>query len=102
MAEFSAIRSLSNEKIRLNGMVKIIARNILCSPKFGSCCTRGLYEIESTVVVMVATQVLPQAICSRHGLAISANLVWLVKVLMFFCLPISYSVGKVSYILGRN
>jgi hypothetical protein len=39
--------------------------------------------------------VIPQAVCSRHGLAIGANLVWLVKILMVLCFPISYPVGKV-------
>ncbi len=38
---------------------------------------------------------IPQAVCSRHGLAIGANLVWLVKILMVLCFPISYPVGKV-------
>jgi hypothetical protein len=39
--------------------------------------------------------VIPQAVCSRHGLAVGANLVWLVKILMVLCFPISYPVGKV-------
>ncbi len=38
---------------------------------------------------------IPQAVYSRHGLAIGANLVWLVKILMVLCFPISYPVGKV-------
>jgi hypothetical protein len=39
--------------------------------------------------------VIPQAVCSHHGLAVGANLVWLVKILMVLCFPISYNVGKV-------
>lgn len=41
-------------------------------------------------------QVIPQAVCSRHGLSIGASLIWLVKILMLLCWPISYPVGKVS------
>jgi len=41
--------------------------------------------------------VIPQAVCSRYGLAIGANLVWFVKLLMLMCWPISYPVGKVSF-----
>jgi metal transporter CNNM len=47
--------------------------------------------------------VIPQAVCSRHGLAVGANLVWLVKILMVLCFPISYPVGKIlDYLLGHN
>ena len=41
-------------------------------------------------------QVIPQAVCSRHGLAVGANFVGLVKILMLICWPVSYPVGKVS------
>jgi hypothetical protein len=44
----------------------------------------------------LAAQVIPQAVCSRHGLAIGASFVGLVKILMIICWPISYPVGKVS------
>lgn len=44
-------------------------------------------------------QVIPQAVCSRHGLAIGANLIWLVKILMVICWPVSYPVGKVLLFL---
>jgi metal transporter CNNM len=38
---------------------------------------------------------MPQAICSRFGLAVGANLVWLVKILMWICFPVAYPVGLV-------
>lgn len=46
--------------------------------------------------MLFAEQVIPQAMYSKHGLAIGANLIWLVKILMVLCWPISYPVGKVN------
>ncbi|CAM6076712.1 unnamed protein product [Sphagnum tenellum] len=43
----------------------------------------------------VAMEVMPQAICSRFGLAVGANLVWLVKILMWICFLVAYPVGLV-------
>jgi len=44
-------------------------------------------------------QVIPQAICSRYGLAVGANMVWLVDILMVLCWPIAYPIGGVSFYL---
>ena len=54
----------------------------------------GGYKL--TMSLMYSEQVIPQAVCSRHGLAIGANFIWLVKILMVLCWPISYPVGKVN------
>ncbi|EFJ05730.1 hypothetical protein SELMODRAFT_431347 [Selaginella moellendorffii] len=50
----------------------------------------------SITFVLAFGEVLPQAICARYGLAIGANLVWLVKVVMVVCYPMSYPVGKLT------
>lgn len=41
-------------------------------------------------------KVIPQAICTRYGLAVGANLVGLVRVLMVICYPIAYPIGRVG------
>lgn len=41
-------------------------------------------------------KVIPQAICTRYGLAVGANFVWLVRILMIICYPIAYPIGKVK------
>jgi len=41
-------------------------------------------------------QVIPQAICSRYGLAVGANMVWLVNIVMVLCWPLAYPIGRVS------
>ncbi|KAG0575613.1 hypothetical protein M758_5G019100 [Ceratodon purpureus] len=59
--------------------------------------------ILSVTFVLAFGEVIPQAVCSRHGLAIGANFVGLVKVLMILCWPISYPVGKIlDHLLGHN
>lgn len=57
----------------------------------------------SVTFVLAFGEVIPQAVCSRHGLSIGASLIWLVKILMLLCWPISYPVGKIlDHILGHN
>jgi metal transporter CNNM len=57
----------------------------------------------SVTFVLAFGEVIPQAVCSRHGLSVGASLIWLVKILMLLCWPISYPVGKIlDHILGHN
>ncbi|KAH9327083.1 hypothetical protein KI387_007261, partial [Taxus chinensis] len=59
--------------------------------------------ILSVTFVLAFGEVTPQAICARYGLAVGANFVWLVRVLMIICYPIAYPVGKVlDCVLGHN
>ncbi|XAR54632.1 hypothetical protein NMG60_11029856 [Bertholletia excelsa] len=59
--------------------------------------------ILSVTFVLAFGEVIPQAICSRYGLAVGANFVCLVRVLMIICYPISYPIGKIlDWVLGHN
>ncbi|KAE9609562.1 hypothetical protein Lal_00006866 [Lupinus albus] len=59
--------------------------------------------ILSVTFVLFFGEVIPQAICTRYGLAVGANFVWLVRILMIICYPVSYPVGKVlDHLLGHN
>ncbi|GFP97847.1 putative duf21 domain-containing protein at1g03270 [Phtheirospermum japonicum] len=59
--------------------------------------------ILSVTFVLAFGEIIPQAVCSRYGLAVGANCVWLVRVLMIVCYPISYPIGKIlDYVLGHN
>ncbi|KAF9673315.1 hypothetical protein SADUNF_Sadunf10G0011300 [Salix dunnii] len=59
--------------------------------------------ILSVTFVLAFGEVIPQAICTRYGLAVGANFVWLVRILMIICYPISYPIGKVlDCVLGHN
>ncbi|CAL9753610.1 unnamed protein product [Musa acuminata subsp. burmannicoides] len=57
----------------------------------------------SVTFVLAFGEVIPQAICTRYGLAVGASLVWLVRILMIICYPIAYPVGKIlDCALGHN
>ncbi|KAI3701881.1 hypothetical protein L6452_27321 [Arctium lappa] len=57
----------------------------------------------SVTFVLAFGEVIPQAICTRYGLAVGANFVWLVRILMIICYPIAYPIGKVlDLVLGHN
>jgi CBS domain containing-hemolysin-like protein len=43
--------------------------------------------------------VIPQALCSRHGLAIGAHLAWFVTVLMVILLPVAWPLSKLLDLL---
>ncbi|XP_028759937.1 DUF21 domain-containing protein At4g14240-like, partial [Neltuma alba] len=59
--------------------------------------------ILSVTFVLAFGEVIPQAICTRYGLAVGANFVWLVRILMIVCYPIAYPIGKVlDWVLGHN
>ncbi|KAG6664419.1 DUF21 domain-containing protein At4g14240-like isoform X2 [Carya illinoinensis] len=59
--------------------------------------------ILSVTFVLAFGEVIPQAICTRYGLAVGANFVWLVRFLMIICYPIAYPIGKVlDCVLGHN
>ncbi|KAJ1262761.1 hypothetical protein BS78_09G134800 [Paspalum vaginatum] len=57
----------------------------------------------SVTFVLAFGEVIPQAICTRYGLAVGANFVWLVRILMVICYPIAYPIGKIlDCALGHN
>ncbi|XP_073157954.1 DUF21 domain-containing protein At4g14240-like isoform X2 [Henckelia pumila] len=59
--------------------------------------------ILSVTFVLVFGEIIPQAVCSRYGLAVGANCVWLVRVLMIICFPIAYPIGKIlDGVLGHH
>ncbi|CAH8276739.1 unnamed protein product [Arabidopsis lyrata] len=59
--------------------------------------------ILSVTFVLAFGEVIPQAICTRYGLAVGANFVWLVRILMTLCYPIAFPIGKIlDLVLGHN
>ncbi|XP_073277034.1 putative DUF21 domain-containing protein At1g03270 [Primulina huaijiensis] len=58
--------------------------------------------ILSVTFVLAFGEIIPQAVCSRYGLPVGANCVWLVRVLIMICFPIAYPIGKIlDSVLGR-
>ncbi|XP_021760151.1 DUF21 domain-containing protein At4g14240-like [Chenopodium quinoa] len=57
----------------------------------------------SVTFVLAFGEVIPQAICTKYGLAVGANFIWLVRVLMIICYPIAYPISKVlDALLGHH
>ncbi|KAL4313321.1 hypothetical protein GQ457_01G051460 [Hibiscus cannabinus] len=57
----------------------------------------------SVTFVLAFGEIIPQAVCSRYGLSVGANFVWLVRILMIICYPIAYPIGKVlDAVLGHS
>ena len=50
-----------------------------------------------------AGEIIPQAVCSRHGLAVGARFAWFVQILMWTFAIIAYPISKIlDYLLGSE
>ncbi|KAH0631183.1 hypothetical protein JD844_005380 [Phrynosoma platyrhinos] len=57
----------------------------------------------STVGIVIFGEILPQALCSRHGLAIGANTIFITKCVMVLTFPLAYPISKcLDYVLGKE
>ncbi|XP_015217065.2 metal transporter CNNM4 isoform X1 [Lepisosteus oculatus] len=59
--------------------------------------------VASTIGIVIFGEIMPQALCSRHGLAVGANTIVLTKFFMLLTLPMSYPISKLlDCVLGQE
>ncbi|KAK2712702.1 hypothetical protein QYM36_011403 [Artemia franciscana] len=66
--------------------------------------TSGLVAvIGSTLGIVIFGEIIPQAICSRHGLAVGWSTIWITKFFMLLTFPLSFPISKIlDCILGKE
>ncbi|XP_041991183.1 DUF21 domain-containing protein At4g33700-like isoform X3 [Salvia splendens] len=64
--------------------------------------TLGAILISVTLVLLFG-EIIPQSVCSRHGLAIGATVAPVVRVLVWICFPVAYPISKLlDALLGHR
>ncbi|XP_012079460.1 DUF21 domain-containing protein At2g14520 [Jatropha curcas] len=57
----------------------------------------------SVTLILLFGEIIPQAVCSRYGLAIGAAVAPIVQVLVWICFPLAYPISKLlDYLLGEG
>lgn len=80
-----------------------VAVNALLSIILADLTSGFMGFILSTAVIVIFGEITPQAICSRHGLAVGYYTVWIVWAFEIALLPLSYPISKIlDLILGRE
>uniref|UniRef100_A0A182K384 CNNM transmembrane domain-containing protein n=1 Tax=Anopheles christyi TaxID=43041 RepID=A0A182K384_9DIPT len=88
-------------------LCSILLGNVLVNSTFTillDSLTSGLFAvIGSTVAIVIFGEIIPQAICSRHGLAVGAKTIYITRAFMILTYPVSYPTSKIlDMLLGKE
>lgn len=96
--------------------VRIHGNYLLCSILLGNVLVNSIFTIllddlssgmvaiiVSTLAIVICGEICPQAVCSRHGLAIGAKTIYITKTVMFITAPLAWPLSRVlDWILGEE
>ncbi|XP_037958050.1 metal transporter CNNM4 [Teleopsis dalmanni] len=88
-------------------LCSILLGNVLVNSTFTILLdglTSGVVAVVcSTLAIVIFGEITPQAICSRHGLAVGAKTIFITRVVMLLTFPLSYPVSRfLDFILGEE
>uniref|UniRef100_A0A182NFP3 CNNM transmembrane domain-containing protein n=1 Tax=Anopheles dirus TaxID=7168 RepID=A0A182NFP3_9DIPT len=88
-------------------LCSILLGNVLVNSTFTillDSLTSGLFAVlGSTIAIVIFGEITPQAVCSRHGLAVGAKTIMITKAVMLLTAPLSYPTSKIlDYLLGKE
>ncbi|XP_021911048.1 DUF21 domain-containing protein At2g14520-like, partial [Carica papaya] len=57
----------------------------------------------SVTLILLFGEIIPQSVCSRHGLAIGATVAPFVRLLVWVCFPVAFPISKLlDFLLGHG
>ena len=78
----------------VNSLLSILTAGVLGGP---------VGAVVSTGIIMTFGEIIPQSLCTRFGLMIGANTIWLTKAFLFLMFPIAYPISLLlDMVLGKE